>query len=53
MEHPDLTRGAGGRDSACSFICAPGMARSAVTGAIRGPWWPTGDLGVKVPCGPW
>jgi hypothetical protein len=35
-----------------AFIGAPGMARSAVTGAIWSGWYPTDDLEVRVLYGP-
>jgi len=32
---------------------APGMARSALTGAVWPGWYPAADLEVKVLYGPW
>ncbi len=46
----DLTQAAAG--ALAPYLCAPGMARSALTGAVPGPWWSRGDLEVKVLCTP-
>ena len=37
----------------CLVNGAPGMARSAVTGAIWPGWYPADDFEVEVLCGPW
>ena len=42
-----------GGGNPASYPIAPGMARSAVTGAIWPGWYPADDLEVEVLCGPW